>query len=88
MRTPEARRKNAIKAFNKLLKDKNIKTIKKEKTGFYCITYKDGAQFRCRGHVVDNALIYTKDWYDKKTDSACMYDTFAVYHHLRDTERI
>jgi hypothetical protein len=30
MRTPEQRQKNAIKAFNKLLKDKNIKTIKKE----------------------------------------------------------
>lgn len=61
MRTPEQRRKNAIKAFNKLLKDKNIKTIKKEQSGFYCITYADGAQFRARGPVVDNSLIYTKE---------------------------
>lgn len=57
----EAMLNRKMKAFNSLLKDKNIRSIKKEKTGFYCITYKDGAQFRCRGHVVDNALIYTKD---------------------------
>lgn len=61
MRTPEQRRKNAIKAFNKLLKDKNIKTIKKETSGFYCITYKNGAQFRARGPVVDDSLIYIKE---------------------------
>ena len=61
MRTPEQRRKNAIKAFNKLLKDKNIKTIKKEQSGFYCITYADGAQLRCRGPVPDNSLIYEKE---------------------------
>lgn len=54
-------RNKAIKAFNKLLKDKNIRTIKKELNGFYCITYADGAQFRARGPVVDNALIYTKE---------------------------
>jgi hypothetical protein len=61
MRTPEQRRKNAIKAFNKLLKDKNIRTIKKEASGFYCITYANGAQFRARGPVVDNSLIVTKE---------------------------
>lgn len=59
MRTPKQWQKNAIKAFNKLLKDKNIHTIKKEPSGFYCITYKDGARFRARGFVVDNSFIYT-----------------------------
>ncbi len=61
MRTPEQRRKNAIRAFNKLLKDKNIKTIKKETSGFYCITYENGAQFRAHGPVVDNSLIYEQE---------------------------
>ena len=62
MRTPEQQRQNkAVKAFNKLLKDKNIKTIKKETSGFYCITYENGAQFRCRGFVPDNSLIYEKE---------------------------
>ena len=51
--------KRKTEAFNRLLKDKTICSIKKESGGFYCITYKDGAQFRCRGPVVDNSLIYT-----------------------------
>jgi hypothetical protein len=55
------RQNKAVKAFNKLLKDKNIRTIKKESNGFYCITYADGAQFRCRGPVVDKSLIYTDE---------------------------
>jgi len=61
MRTNEQRQNNALKAFNRLLKDKNIHTIKKEPSGFYCITYANGAQFRARGPVVDNSLIYTKE---------------------------
>lgn len=60
----EAMQNRKIKAFNRLLKDKNIRTIKIEPSGFYCITYADGAQFRARGFVVDNSLIYTKEWYD------------------------
>jgi hypothetical protein len=56
-----AMKNKAIKSFNKLLKDKNIRTIKKETSGFYCITYKNGAQFRCRGPVVDNSLIYSTE---------------------------
>ncbi len=61
MRTDEQRQNKAVKAFNKLLKDKNIRTIKKELNGFYCITYTDGAQFRAHGPVVDNSLIYEKE---------------------------
>lgn len=55
-----ARQNKAVKAFNRLLKDKNIRAIKKESSGFYCITYADGVEFRARGHVVDNSLIYEK----------------------------
>ena len=58
MNREEQRQNKALKAFNKLLKDKNIISIKKELNGFYCITYKDGARFRCRGPIVDNSLIY------------------------------
>lgn len=61
MRTEEQRQQRAIKAFNRLLKDKTIQTIKKEQGGFYCITYANGAQFRCRGPVVNNSLIYEKE---------------------------
>jgi len=61
MKTDERRQNKAVKAFNRLLKDKNICTIKKEPSGFYCITYADGAQFRCRGPVPDNSLIYEKE---------------------------
>jgi hypothetical protein len=61
MNREEQRQNKAIKAFNKLLKDKNIISIKKEPSGFYCITYANGAQFRARGPVVDNSLIYTKE---------------------------
>ena len=57
----EQRQNKAIKAFNKLLKDKNIISIKKEANGFYRITFSTGAQFRCRGPVVDNSLIYEKE---------------------------
>lgn len=58
MNEDERRLNKALKAFNKLLKDKTILLIKKEDDGFYRITYKDGAQFRCRGPVVENSLIY------------------------------
>jgi len=61
-RRAEALQNKRVKAFNKLLQDKNIRTIKKEQNGFYCITYANGAQFRCRGHVVDNSLIYEKQY--------------------------
>jgi len=64
MRNTDQQRNYSIKAFNKLLKDKNIRTIKKELNGFYCITYADGAQFRCRGLVVDNSLIYVTELHD------------------------
>lgn len=46
--------------FNKMLKDKNIRSIEKENGGFYCITYDNGTQFRARGPVVNNSLIYEK----------------------------
>jgi len=61
MRTPEQRQNKAVKEFNRLLKDKSILLIKKETSGFYCITYKNGAHFRCRGPVVDNSLICVED---------------------------
>jgi len=63
-RRAEALQNKRVKAFNKLLQDKNIRSIKKERGGFYCITYANGAQFRCRGHVVDNSSIYEKSRHD------------------------
>lgn len=64
MKRTEALQNKRVKAFNKLLQDKNIRSIKKERGGFYCITYANGAQFRCRGHVVDNSSIYEKSRHD------------------------
>lgn len=56
----EALQRRKIKAFNRLLQDKNIRSIVKEPDGHYCITFKNGAIFRAGGHVVDNSLIYEK----------------------------
>jgi len=53
-----------VKAFNKLLQDKNIRSIVKEPDGRYCITYKNGAQFRAGGFVVDHSMIYEKGYND------------------------
>ena len=49
-----------IKAFNRLLKDKNIESILFENE-YWCITYKSKQVFRCRGYIVDSALICERD---------------------------
>jgi hypothetical protein len=58
--------KKSIKAFNFILKDETIKSIKKNGV-YWEINYKNGQLFRCNGVIVDNSLIVEKE-FEKKVN--------------------
>jgi hypothetical protein len=57
--------KRAIKAFNLILKDETIKSVRKNESCWEII-YDNNQVFKCSGLIVDNSLIMEKESKKKK----------------------
>jgi len=57
--------KRAIKAFNLILKDETIKSVRKNEL-VWEIHYENGQVFKCSGLVVDESMIVEKEIKKKK----------------------
>jgi hypothetical protein len=74
----ETSRKRAVKAFNTLLKDKDLIKVVKQDDGYWCLTFANGQENLVKGFVVDNSLIYEKDFSSRLNNEKAKIKTGSV----------